>query len=351
MCLFGVELLFAMGKLTKGDKVAVLSPSSTAPAVWPHVYQLGLKRLREEFGLIPVEYPTTIKQGSTGAERTADLITAFSDSEIKAVIATIGGNDQATYVKDINPEVFKANPKPFFGFSDNTHLTNFLWINGVPSYYGGCLFTQFALEGKMDDFTKDYLNKALFENGEFELKQSDTFNDIGLDWNNPENLNRTREYEKNEGWFWNGNKSTEGITWGGCLESINEILKLGIKMPKVEDYKNIVLITETSEEMPTADYCSQVYEDLGKRGILSNIKAVLNGRPQAWFFDHQLNTEEKKKYKLDQREAILKTVRKYNSDCPIIQNMDFGHTNPQIPMPYGNKIRIDSVNRKIYATF
>ncbi|MEU7587018.1 hypothetical protein AB0A95_12015 [Micromonospora sp. NPDC049230] len=42
-----------------GDRVAVVSPSAGLPAIFPHVYELGLRRLREEFGPEPVEYPTT----------------------------------------------------------------------------------------------------------------------------------------------------------------------------------------------------------------------------------------------------------------------------------------------------
>jgi muramoyltetrapeptide carboxypeptidase LdcA involved in peptidoglycan recycling len=40
-----------------GDRVAVVSPSAGLPGLFPHVYELGLRRLREEFGLEPVEYP------------------------------------------------------------------------------------------------------------------------------------------------------------------------------------------------------------------------------------------------------------------------------------------------------
>jgi len=46
-------------KLKPGDKVAIVSPSFAAPGVWPHVHQLGLERLRDVFGLDPVEYPAT----------------------------------------------------------------------------------------------------------------------------------------------------------------------------------------------------------------------------------------------------------------------------------------------------
>lgn len=73
-------------KLQPGDKVAILSPSFCAPAVWPHVQELGLKRLREVFNLVPVEYPTTRKLNASGEERATDLVAAFTDPEIKAVI-------------------------------------------------------------------------------------------------------------------------------------------------------------------------------------------------------------------------------------------------------------------------
>lgn len=136
-----------LSKLKRGDKVAILSPSFAAPGKWPQVYELGLKRLETVFGLVPVEYPATTKLGASTEERPADLISAFHDSDIKAVIATIGGNDQVTYIKNLPAEPFVNNPKPFFGYSDNSHFCNSLFLKGIPSYYGGSLFTQFAMQG------------------------------------------------------------------------------------------------------------------------------------------------------------------------------------------------------------
>ncbi|MFA6250434.1 MAG: S66 peptidase family protein [Candidatus Shapirobacteria bacterium] len=338
-------------KVCIGDRVAILSPSSAAPVTWPHVYELGIKRLKEEFGLIPVEYPTTKKKRSTADERIEDLKAAFSDPNIKAVITTIGGDDEVKYVKRIDPKLFIANPKPFYGFSDNTHLANFLWMNGIPSYYGGSIFTQYAMEGNIDYFTKKYLKIALYKSGYCELEQSNVYNDMPLDWNDPSTLLDSRRFEENEGWIWDGDTSAEGITWGGCLESIDELLKHGIEIPSLDDFIDIVLMTETSEDIPPSNYCLKVYNELGKRGILSKVKAILNGRPQAWFFDKQLNYKEKRMYKEEQRAIILEIVRKYNSRCSIVQNVDFGHTSPQIPIPYGKILKIDSKNKKIYAEF
>jgi muramoyltetrapeptide carboxypeptidase LdcA involved in peptidoglycan recycling len=338
-------------KLKKGDKVAILSPSFAAPGRWPHVYELGLKRLREVFELEPIEFPTTKKIGASKEERSKDLIDAFENNEVKGVIASLGGNDQVTYIKNLPTKPFVKNSKPYFGFSDNTHVMNFLWLNGIPSYYGGAILTQFAMQKRMDEYTIKYLKHALFDEGEIEIKASDVYNDIGLSWNDPGTLDQERTYEPNDGWVWDGTENVEGITWGGCLESIDELLRHGVQIPSLEDFENIILITETSEEIPTSDNVFRVYRALGERGILAKVKGILVGRPKAWEFNNQQTTEQKAEYRKTQRETILGVVRVYNPNVPVIQNLDFGHTDPQIPMPYGIKARIDSGNKKIFVNF
>ncbi len=338
-------------KLTKGDKVAILSPSFAAPGRFPDVYQLGLQRLEFVFGLIPVEYPTTKKLGAPASERAADLIAAFSDPEIKAVIASIGGNDQVTYIKNLPPEPFVSNPKSFFGYSDNSHFCNFLFLNGIPSYYGGSLFTQFAMQGEMDEYTIKYISHALFEKGDIELTPSDTYNDQGMDWDDPSLLSIKREHWPNEGFIWDGLQDGTGVLWGGCVESVDEMLRHNVPIPNLEQFENIVLMLETSEEIPSADYVFRVLRALGERGVLARIKGVLMGRAKAWEFDKRLSPEQKETYRREQQETVLKAVRMYNKDIPVVQNLNFGHTDPQIPMTYGNLVRIETANKKIVATF
>lgn len=340
-----------LNKLKKGDKVAILSPSFAAPGRFPHVYELGVKRLHDLFGLEAVAFPATAKLGATGEERAADLIAAFEDPSIKGVITSLGGNDQVTYIKNLPPEPFVQNPKPFFGYSDNTHFANFLWMNGVPSFYGGALFTQFAMEGKIDDFTLKYLKLALFESGEHELEASPIYSDMGLDWNDPSNLEKLETFLPNDGWQWNGDKNAEGVSWGGCLESIDELLRHGIELPSLADFENIILFTETSEEMPSTEQVFRVYRAFGERGILARVRGILVGRPKAWEFGNEHDDAWQTAHRIEQRETILKVVRAYNPTVSLIQNMDFGHTSPQIPLPYGGHIRIDAQAKKIFATF
>lgn len=338
-------------KLQPGDKVAILSPSFAAPAQWPHVYALALTRLRDNFGLTPVEFPATAKLGASGQERAADLIAAFADPDIKAVISTLGGDDQVTYVKHLPDEPFRSHPKPYFGYSDNTHFMNHLWLNSVPSFYGGALFTQFAQTPEIDPFTERYLRLALFGSGGTELEASPTLNDIGISWDAPDNFTTPKVFEPNPGWQWDGTTDAAGVTWGGCLESLDEILRHGVRMPSLDQFEDIVLITETSEEIPEHEYVRRVYRAFGERGILERVRAVLVGRPKAWEFDKPRSLTEKQDYRKRQAETTLVTVRQYNASIPVVQNLDFGHTHPQICLPYGSAVGIRSSSQSIRLSF
>ena len=340
-----------LSKLSKGDRVAVVSPSFAAPAVWPHVYELGLQRIRDVFGLEPVEYPSTARLDATVEEKADDLISAFSDPDIKAVISTLGGDIQVTYIKHLPTTPFINNPKPFFGYSDNSHFMNFLFLQDIPSFYGAALFTQFAHQKEMNTFTLEYIRHALFDEGEIELRSADTFNDLDLDWGDETLLKQGREYEPNRGWVWSGDVGGEGVLWGGCIESIDEMLRHAVPIPSLEQFTDIVLMLETSEEIPSADYVMRFVRALGERGILERVRGVCVGRAKARELGKLQSPEERLIYRTAQQETIVTTVRAYNQQVPIIQNMDFGHTEPQIPMPYGQRVRIDSGTQRIWATF
>lgn len=340
-----------VSKLSAGDKVAILSPSFAAPGMFPGVFEFGLERLRTIFELEPVEYPTTRKLGASAQERSADLVAAFEDSEIKSVITTIGGDDQVTYVKNLPPEPFKENPKPFFGYSDNSHFCNFLFLHGIPSYYGGSIMTQYAMQGEMDEYTIEYLKHALFVGGERELVASPTYNDQGLDWNDESLLEQQRPHWDNEGHIWDGEQSAQGLLWGGCLESVDEMLRHDISIPSLEQFENIVLMLETSEEIPPADYVFRVVRALGERGILERVQGVLVGRAKAWEFDKPFTSAQKEEYRKEHQETILKSIRQYNPTISVVQNMNFGHTDPQIPMPYGREVVLNFPHKSIVAVF
>lgn len=338
-------------KLSKGDQVAVISPSAGLPAVFPWVQELGLERMHEVFGLNPIEYPTTRVMGASLEGRANDVMSAFAEPKNKAVFASIGGSDQIKLIKYLDPKIFLANPKPFFGFSDNTHLHNFLWNLGIPSYYGGGVMNQLGMNFSMFEITVDSIKHALFDSGEFDFTVSDKYSDEGIDWALPENLKKKRKLEKNDGLYWDGNVDAQGILWGGCVESMIVQVATEKFLPKYSDLDDVILVLETAEDIPEHWIIEYLLTGLGERGWFDKIQAVLVGRPKAWEFDKQNSSKQKEQYRKDQRETVLSVVREYNHKIPIVQNLDFGHTDPQVILPLGQRARVLTNQRKIKLSY
>lgn len=339
-------------RLKKGDKVAIVSPSAGLPFLFPGVYQLGLKRLREVFHLEPVEFPTALKSPEylqkNPRARADDLNAAFADSSIKGIIATIGGNDQIRILPFLDGKCIAANPKIFLGYSDNTNFHLFLWNLGIISYYGGNLMNQFGMQGRMHDFTVDSLKKALFEKSIGEIHSSPEWTDVDLNWEDPQNLLKTRPMFKSEGWIWHNEKNppVQGKLWGGCLEVIDFHLSVKRFIPQLDRLSGSILYLETSEEMPTEGFVYRFIASLGELGILKKFKAILCGRPKTQFCG-KVPPDGSERYAIHQREAVKKALSDYECDFPVIFNLNFGHADPQTIIPNGGEVLIDCARKTI----
>ena len=105
-----------------------------------------MRRLREEFGLVPVEYPTT-----RGVE---------------------------------------ADPKLFVGYSDNTNLLNWLWNLGIVGYHGGSTMVHLGRGGGLHPVSASSLRAALVTRGTVELHSVEAFSEDELDWADPATLDQ-----------------------------------------------------------------------------------------------------------------------------------------------------------------
>lgn len=208
-----------------GDRIGVISPSSGLPGLFPLPYELGLDRLTKDFGLVPVEYPTTRKMGSTPGERADDIHAAFADPTVKAVMASIGGDDQITVLPLLDRELIRAHPKPFFGFSDNTNLLAYLWNSGIVGYHGASVMCELGRPGAMDPLTAESLRAALFSSGTYELRPAARFRDLDVDWADPAALAVEPGTRAGGGWSPHGPaRVVEGRSWGGNLEVLSRLL-------------------------------------------------------------------------------------------------------------------------------
>ena len=335
-----------------GDKVAILSPSWAGPGVFPRVHDLGLQRLREHLQLEPVEYPTTRRIGATPQDRAADINAAFADTEIKAVMASIGGEDQIRVLRYVDPLVLQANPKAFFGYSDNTNLLVYLWNLGIIGFYGGSTMVHLARPGRLHPMTLESMRRALFEPGTVHLSPAAEMTDENPNWEDPPSLDHELPMRPGAGWTWAGEqRAVTGPSWGGCVEILDFHLRADRYLLAPEAYAGCVLLLETSEEMPGAEYVYRVLLGMGERGMLEQFGAVVVGTPKAWDREVGQSVAERIRFANDQRASIMRALDEYNSGVPTVFGLDFGHTDPQVVMPHGAAIHVDGLNQTVTVNY
>ncbi|AVP49293.1 S66 family peptidase [Williamsoniiplasma luminosum] len=344
-------------KLKKGDKVAVISLSNgiLGEQYCEHQLKIGAKRL-ENMGLEPIFMSNSLKGKefleNNPEKKYEDLVDAFENKEIKAIICAIGGFDSYKILPFLfNNDKFKKivseNPKIFIGFSDTTinHLA--FYKLGLKTYYGHSFLVDFAeLENDMLKFTKKSFLNFFKKSRAFFLESSPFWYEERKGFGKDQIGVKRIVHKENKGFeFYGQNKIVNGILLGGCLDTIYEGM-IGKNFPDQkeicekynifldeESWKNKILFLETSEEKPLPDEFEKMLIELDMRSILKNVNAIIFGKPQDECFYEEY------------KDLLLYYCKKY--DTPIVFNLNFGHSFPKTIIPYGFQAEIDFKNRII----
>lgn len=339
-------------KARPGDRIAVLSPSFAAPGAFPAVHEQAMRRLEELTGLIPVEYPTTRLVGASPEARAADLNAAFADPAIRAVFTTIGGEDQIRVIRHLDAALVRADPKPFLGTSDNTNLHQWLWANGIASFYGGSSQVHLGPGPSIDEVHARSLRAALLTGETLEINDPGESEDHGINWTDPRALESFGEREPTEPWSWHGPaKSVTGRAWGGCVEVLEWVLAAGRFPFDASVLDGGILLLETSEELLPARAVGWIVRVLGERGFLGAVDAVLLARPPTSDFTRRPSSEERAALRAEQRDVVVTIVQDYNPDAVVCVGIPFGHTRPQWILPHGGLITVDAAARRVSADY
>ena len=339
-------------KSRPGDGVSVVSPSWGGPGVFPAVHERGMRVLRDELGLVPVEYPTTRRSDASPQERAADLMAAFIDPRTTAIMATIGGDDQLTVLPYLDADVVREHPKAFFGYSDNTNLLNWLWNQGIVGYHGGSTMVHLARPMAVHPVSLASLRAALFTHGEVEITPVRTFTDVNCDWADPATLDADLPQTAEPGWHWhNADRVVAGRTWGGNLEILHWNLAANRWIRPIEEYAGLVLVLETSEELPSSTSVLRMLRNMGERGLLQQFPALVVAKPKAWALDVRLDEAARAEFRAAQRDAVLQVLADYHPTAMAVFGPDFGHTDPQYVLPYGGQITVDGPARRITVDY
>ena len=140
------------GHLSAGDTIATVSVSNgwagDPDIFWK--YELGKKRLEDIFGLKVQAAPNSMRGheylNNNPKARADDIMWAFENKAVKAIIANVGGNDSIQIIPFIDPAVIKTNPKIFIGFSDAINLHLLCYKAGLSTFYGHNLLSTIAAD-------------------------------------------------------------------------------------------------------------------------------------------------------------------------------------------------------------
>lgn len=329
-------------RLHKGDTVAVISPSwgcaGSSRVLWK--YQLGCKRL-EELGLKVITAPNALRgtgylRENPGA-RADDLMWAFGNKEVKAIIAAIGGNDAVSLLPYLSSGTITGNPKIFCGYSDIMILHLFCLRAGLMTYYGDNLLTSIAESAGWHPYSRYWFEKTFFDSSDIgEIEPS-------KEWSSSKENLTDRTYRKlytsNEGYYYvQGKGKVRGRLFGGHTDLRTLRFPDGSSVVRKEDMNGSILFFEDIPEFCTEDKIADFFDWLGQMGYLEILSGVIIGkmRMRGSFEPYA------------ERIRRIVTGKYHCADLPVMGDMNFGHSSPMFILPYGAQAELDIDSLRFY---
>jgi muramoyltetrapeptide carboxypeptidase LdcA involved in peptidoglycan recycling len=259
--------------------------------------------------------------------RVDDLHDAFEDDSVKAILTVIGGFNSNQLLGHLDYGLMRDNPKIFCGYSDITALSNAIYAKtGIVTYSGPHFSTFGMLKGL--DYTVEYFRRCLFSEEPFEVLPSKEWSDDAWYLNQEE-----RVFIPNDGPKIIQEGEAEGTSIGGNLCTF-QLLHGTEYMPPLEDA--IIFLEDdalTGELFPNSfdrDLQSLIHQP-GFEGV----KGIIVGRAQK----RANMTTEKLRYIIGTKEELY--------HIPVISDVDFGHTTPQITLPIGGRISMKALDGRV----
>lgn len=321
--------------LRQGDHVSVVSPSFGGAGAFPHRVERGVAQLESLGFRVKLGRHALGQRGyvsDTAQNRVSDLHDMFYDPDVRLILAAIGGDHSCHLLPLLDFDLIAAHPTLFMGYSDITVLNVAIWQRtGLVTFNGPALLTDFAEYPQMFEYTKSSFLKAVCDPDPVgTVTPSSGWTEEFLDWEQRRDLERPRRQEPSEGWTWLKGDVGEGVLIGGCLASLQHLRGT----PYWPDWDDAILFFETSEEVPSPAEVDGILMDYESMGVFGRLRGMLVGRSMGY------SVADKEQL----RTVILERTAAYG--FPVVTDMDFGHTAPQLTLPIGCRARIDVPNRR-----
>ena len=286
-------------KLSDGDVVAIVSPASV---VRREFVEGSVRRLRD-LGLEVIVMPHAVDSqhgsfASQTAERAADLLTAWRNPDVKAILCGRGGYGCIHLLPYFKADMLRGNPKWLIGFSDVSALHAMLYRAGVMSLHSP-MAKHLALEPEDDEAT-GWLIRLLT-------------GDTGIDYRlAPHPLNQPGE--------------ARGILRGGNMAVLDGLSATPYNIIDVEPEEEVILFIEDIAE-PLYKIDRMLWR-LRLNGTLNNIKGLIVGQ----------FTEYKPDANWPDAETLISTrLKEWGlTELPVAFDFPVGHVTRNLPLIEGS---------------
>lgn len=295
--------------LKEGDRIAIVSPASE---VNPDYIDGAVEFLKAK-GFTPMVSPHAKgpASGSYSApmqQRLDDLLAAFSDDSVKAVLCARGGYGAIHLLPHLPAAVIRENPKWLIGFSDISALHALMHSYGVASLHAP------MAKHLTEEFPNNYATVTLMNiltTEDPQVFETDT------DPRSPEGVAR-------------------GRIVGGNLAVLNSLASTPFDLlatPLLED--TILFIEDINEAIyATERMLSRLYMS----GILTRVKGLI--------FGHFTDYRSDRNYK-DMETMILERLRDWHiSDIPVAVGFPVGHHSENLPIIEGARAMLSVTQDK-----
>ncbi|KAM0560036.1 hypothetical protein ACHAPJ_003995 [Fusarium lateritium] len=337
--------------LTPGAKIAFISPSERINSQLPAVVDRAKDVFTNRGYQVQIFFNQDSGIQSCINNRLSEIRAAFSDPSISAIITTIGGTTFTELLpaliadKELH-ETIRANPKIVVGYSDITGLHWFLYaLTGLRTFYGPGAVPELGETFDINDkdsplaFCADNLFRAI-ESPEplGQIPRSTYYTPRGAPfWVEPESTEPPK-IVKTTPWQWLRPGKAQGRLFGGCLTVVARLVGVSTIVP---DWRGriVFLETATNEDASGGNPPARVqaaFADLIAHGVFDEAAGLVVGRPYGYDSD-----EERETY-AGIIKGLLCEGRLASRNFPILFNVDIGHTEPLVTLPYDALTELDS---------
>ncbi|WP_313233915.1 S66 peptidase family protein [Tissierella praeacuta] len=241
--------------------------------------------------------------------RAEDINEMFKDKEVNGIICIRGGYGTPRILDLLDYEIIRNNPKVFVGYSDITALhISFAQLANLVTYHGPMAASDMI--DNFSDFSKSNLFRAIM---------------------NTEPMGKISNPEKEEIITINGGVA-EGFIIGGNISLIVDT----IGTPYEIDVKGkLLFIEEVGEEPYNID---RMLNQLRLSGKLQEASGIILGD----FNDCESKNPDEN---LTLKEVINDQVKLIHK--PTIYNLQAGHCNPMVTLPFGVRARLDADKKEL----